>query len=1358
MRNFCLSGTLLFMLLAGNRSFAQDFSNKGKEFWLCFPSHVPSSGLANMVLFITSDKNSKGTITANGFSSTFIVTANQIAGPYSIPYGNAYITDAESGSVVNKGIHVKVDDGQAPVVVFTHIYAGFRSEASLILPVSTLGKKYYSTNYWQASTNNSKSQFEIIATESNTVVQYQLRRNGILDPTVNNRTLNNPGDVLQIQDPADLTGSVIESVASGTGSCKRIAVFSGSSCLAIGRAGCTPSSYDPLYQQCYPVNTWGKNFGIVPLANNFNGCHVRVTASENNTIVNFNGTNITLNAGEYYPASSPSAIPYVGPMTISADKPISVAQYLMSANCAGSTPIAGQAQGDPEMILLNPVEQSINDINIFSSNLQTIRTKYLCVYIKSTYIPSFKINGVAPFGTFVPMPSGNGYSYLVEDLTSYSTQSFRLTADSSGFNAMTYGMGDAESYGYSAGTNVKDLYQFVSINNEYATSDFPVACKGAPFSFSMTFPYEPTQIVWQFNGLFPDVTINSPVYDATSVVNGKTLYRYDLPGTYNATTPGTFPIKVVAQNPTPDGCSGVQEIEYDLEIYDLPAADFNFNTSGCVSNPVSFTGSATGTNGRPIIHWHWNFGDNNIANDVSTTSHTYATAGTYNVKYTVITDVGCKADTVIHAVVLNDPPVAGFTPSSPYCAGRTVAFTDNSVGSSGSIIKWHWNFGDGPTTVFTSGDQTHTYAATGPYTVTLQVETASGCLSTIYSNTITVSPNPVVNFSLPNVCLPSGSGQFNSTSSISDGTESQFIYLWNFGDATPTAGGQNPVHIFTGTGPYNVKLLITSNNGCADSLTQSINTIYAEPQAGFNAPTEVCFGTAVNFTDQSNAPGSSVTQWQWDFGDLTTSTLQNPTKTYAVPGTYTVTLSATSAIGCQTVSNTHIATRTVIVNALPTVNFNTSLPGCAGKGVTFTDASAPNSGSIIKWTWDYGDATNAVLTTGAPFIHTYSAVNTYNATLQVETDKGCISSVLPKSVVINAIPVAQFTPPIICVNDINVPFADASTGSVTAWDWNFGDPNANAGNPNTSILQNPTHHYTLPGTYTAQLIATNSAGCKDTIPHTVTVNGGLLTPNFAIQNTTALCSNKSITLKDASTIDAGKILKVEIFWDPADATIKTTDNNPVPGATYTHTYPEFGTPAFKTYTVTYIVYSGITCSNTFTKNIDILATPQLAFSSVIPVCSNVPAFQLTQTQLINALPGAGTFTGSGVSASGLFDPQSAGAGTHNITYTYTGTNGCSNSVDQTVIVDPTPIADAGPDRVVLEGGYVVLSPTLVTNIPVTYSWTPSLYLNDPSVAKPQASPLTDFTYTLQVTSDKGCTTSDDVFVKLLKKLVVPEYF
>jgi gliding motility-associated-like protein len=362
--------------------------------------------------------------------------------------------------------------------------------------------------------------------------------------------------------------------------------------------------------------------------------------------------------------------------------------------------------------------------------------------------------------------------------------------------------------------------------------------------------------------------------------------------------------------------------------------------------------------------------------------------------------------------------------------------------------------------------------------------------------------------------------------------------------------------------------------------------------------------------------------------------------------------------------------------------------------------------------------------------------------------------------VINQVPDAGFIAPVICVNDVLAPFTDTSriaAGTITGWDWNFGDPNANAGNPNVSTLQNPTHQYTVAGTYTAQLISTSNAGCKDTITHTVTVNGGLLTPNFTVENTAALCSNKNITIKDASSINAGNILRVEIFWDAADLTNKTTDTNPLPGETYTHTYPEFGTPAARTYSVRYVVYSGLTCFNTFTRDIIMLATPQLSFGSVIPVCDNVPAFQIS-AQLQNVLPGLGVFSGTGVTSGGSFDPAVAGAGSHDITYTYTGNNGCVNFVNQSVVVNPTPVANAGPDRVVLEGGYVVLSPALITGMPVTYTWTPGLYLNDAMIAKPQASPPTDFTYMLTIISDKGCTASDDVFVKLLKDLVIPNIF
>ncbi|MBI1342814.1 MAG: PKD domain-containing protein [Terrimonas sp.] len=1349
---------VIVLITAAAPIFSQDFSNKGKEFWLCFPSHTPSgSNIAQMALFITSDKNSSGTISVNGFNTTFTVTANQVAGPINIPYANAHINFNQTGTVVNKGIHVLVDAGKPPVVVYAHIYAGFRSAASLILPVNVLGKKHYAASFWQASTSGSKSQFEIIAVDTNTTVKYQLRRNGVLSPTVNTVVLPNKGDVYQVQDDQDLTGSLIESVSLGPGSCKKIAVFSGSSSLAIGNGFQAGGSYDPLYQQLYPVNTWGKSFGVIPFANNPNGYHYRVIASEDNTDISIGaGPVITLNAGEFYPAASPNPAPVNTATYISASKPVSCVQYMMSSAAAG----APNSLGDPDMIVLNPVEQNINDITIFSSTLQAISQRYLSVYMQTSAAPSFRINNVPPTSSFLPMPGVPGFSYLVENLTNLPNPSFRLTADS-GFNAIAYGLGNFESYGYSAGTNVRDLYQFITTQNPYATVNFPTACKGTPFYFSIVFPYKPTVIKWLFSGLFPDVTINNPVSDSSWIIGNRQVYRYKLPTPYLINTIGTFPIKVVVQNPTGDGCTGEQDIDYDLEVFPPPVADFNFTTNGCVTDSVAFFDN-TNTGGRPITKWSWQFGDAGI-DSIKNPKHLYTSPGSYDVKFYAITDVGCISDTATKTVVLNSLPIAKFGATAPFCTNKTITFTDSSfVTGSATLAKWFWDFGDGTPIVSatTNAAQNHIYTSTGTFTVVLKVETATGCQSLEYQKQVTIHPDPVADFSLPNVCLPAGNAQFNSLSTISDGSQSLLQYAWDFGDGNTAGNINNPLHVFAGPGPYTVTLTVTSNNGCVDDSAKQLTTIFQQPQANFTVDkTEVCIGGGFNFTDQSTAPNSTVTQWSWDFGDGTTSTVNNPSKTYAAAGTYTVTLSVQSAIGCPST----VFTRQVIVHALPTAQFNITGPACEGKNIQINDASVPNSGTLVKWTWDYGDATNAVLNNGAPFVHNYTNTGTYNVTLQVETDKGCVSTLVTNPVTVHVNPQAGFITPETCLSDPAVLFTDTSkisNGTITGWQWNFGDANATVPNPNTATVQNPTHIFTATGNYLATLIVTSDQGCTDTLAQSFDVNSAIPKADFTIQNQASLCSNEQVTIENASfVVGYGNIVKLEIYWDAAnDISLKTTDEDPVAGKQYSFMYPEFGAPASKTVTIRVVAYSGLTCLEPIEKTFTLLATPTVQFDPVNGICEDVSPFQITEANVLNGMAGTGVFSGNGVSASGIFNPATAGAGTHVLRYTFTGTNGCENFREQTVEVFPVPVANAGPDKFVLEGGVVQLTPVLNAGFPVNYLWSPATGLDNPNLADPKASPVDDITYTLTVSSDKGCSTSDDVFVKVLKTPLIPNIF
>ena len=102
--------------------------------------------------------------------------------------------------------------------------------------------------------------------------------------------------------------------------------------------------------------------------------------------------------------------------------------------------------------------------------------------------------------------------------------------------------------------------------------------------------------------------------------------------------------------------------------------------------------------------------------------------------------------------------------------------------------------------------------------------------------------------------------------------------------------------------------------------------------------------------------------------------------------------------------------------------------------------SSPNSGNLVKWTWNFGDGNNATLNNPAPFIHNYANPGTYNVTLQVETNKGCVSTVITRPVTINVLPEAGFISPEVCLTDLSAPFIDTSkisTGNITGMAMEF---------------------------------------------------------------------------------------------------------------------------------------------------------------------------------------------------------------------------------------------------------------------------------------------------------------------------------
>src|SRR6185503_981252 len=219
---------------------------------------------------------------------------------------------------------------------------------------------------------------------------------------------------------------------------------------------------------------------------------------------------------------------------------------------------------------------------------------------------------------------------------------------------------------------------------------------------------------------------------------------------------------------------------------------------------------------------------------------------------------------------------------------NSYVFTNTSTISSGSMT-YAWYYGDGNTATTTNG--ANVYAASGTYNVKLVVTSNNGCMDSV-TQSVTVYPKPTPAFSIntANQCVNGNAYVFTNSSTISSGT---MTYLWRFGDAT-TSTSTSPTKTYAASGTYTVMLVVTSNNGCMDSISQTV-IVYPKPSPSFsiNTANQCVNGNSYVFTNTSTV-SSGTMSYLWRFGDGTTSTSTSPSYSYAASGTYTVRLIATS--------------------------------------------------------------------------------------------------------------------------------------------------------------------------------------------------------------------------------------------------------------------------------------------------------------------------------------------------------------------------------------------------------------------------------------------------------------------------------
>jgi gliding motility-associated-like protein len=1360
---------LLFLgIIASLSAFSQDFSNKGKDFWVGYGSHCQmyngngtvniAGGTQEIALYFATEAvtNITVSIPGLGFSQTYSnIPANTIFDTtLTLIKSGTFDARLTTEGISSKGIHIQSDKD---VVAYAHVYNGAISGATILFPTNTLGKEYYSLNFDQYSNQTSSHCFfYAVATDTGTttieVTPSANTQNMTAGTTytynlTQGQVFNALGSITG-NNGVDLTGSRIRSIASGNGVCKRIAVYSGSGKINIRcpiSAG--NGSADNYMVQSFPKTAWGKNYLTVPtygMPYNF----FRIAVTDPTTVVRLNGTVLTgLINNFYYQADQTNQ-----PNYIQADKPIMVAQYITTRGQCGNNVGLINTDGDPEVIYLSPVEQNISKVLLNSTENSGITSHYINVSIPNTgtAISSFRIDGAAPAGAFTVHPQNPGFAYLQQQVT---VGPHTLSSDS-GFNAIAYGYGNAETYGYNAGTNIKDLLTFITPINPLSISTDVTACTGTPFFFSVTLPKHPdslTSLIWDYKGFFGshNDTINAPLTaDTTYFIGTNQVWRYKLNHTHTFSPAGVYPITITAGTLNSEGCGNSVTIDRDLYVYDPPVLSFKAVNNGCVTDSVTFTDTTTYAGTTFPYRWYWDFGDGTTST-AKDPKHLYAAAGTYTAKFASVSNVGCLSDTAVRTIVITDVPVAKFGMSSPVCQGKPITFSDSSSAvAPATIVKWYWNFGDGFTiTRDNNSDTTHIYNPwNASVTDSLQVETNSGCKSPVVFKTFTVHPNPVSNFTLPTVvCLPWDSARFINTSLLVYPVGGGMNYTWNFGDPASGASDSsilaNPAHLYTATGPYAIKLKATSLAGCVHDTTKDLSAIYAQAHANFTVAPENCLNDVTTFTSNATGSGNAIATYHWDFGDATTSNVQNPTHTYLTAGTKTIRHWVVTNQGCHSDTTTH----TVIVNPLPTAAFSFNRPACETKTITFTDASAANAGTLTSWTWNFGDGNTSNLQSPT---HTYANAGSYTVTLTATSSKGCVSTLLSRTVVINPQPIPGFINPEVCLSDAFAQFTDTSsiaTGNIVTWAWNFGDPAS--GPLNTSAIQNAQHRYNAIGNYTATLTVTSDSGCVATIAQSFTVNGDIPVSNFNPLNPATMCANDSVAIQDAATVNFGSVTKVEIYWDNANfPTVFQTENDPFPGKIYRHLYPNFQSPLTRTFSIRYRAYSGATCVNDRIRTIVVNAAPRVQFNNIPNICADAVPYQLTQASEIGAVPGSGVYSGPGVTPGGLFDPTVTGPGTFPITYTFTSaTGGCVDTLTKTITVYQPPVANFGYSTLNCEKVAITFSDSSITQVGTLTSWIWDFGDGTPVVTRNNNTPFThtyttwgNYTVSLRVVTSNGC--------------------
>ncbi len=966
---------------------------------------------------------------------------------------------------------------------------------------------------------------------------------------------------------------------------------------------------------------------------------------------------------------------------------------------------------DPQPSYTYPSEYYYN-VWLRSTNdagCSVVTTQQLMLTIPQVWISSDGVESTC--GT----PNTQNFTCSRTDLSSYlwhfgdgttSTEA-SPTHTFTGVGAYTTYLTYTDPNGCSGSTNDLQFYVSKPLVIDFTTPSTTV-CGNTYVTFAPT-TNDPANIIWT-NWNFGDGS--SDYYSG---------HNYPNPGTYSV----TLTVTSLGCTATLTKTNFITVEPFSLNITSVT------NTCDGDRGTVDFSESATGAD-----RLTWLFGDGTTqttSGNITDLKHNYISDGTYTMGVTAVNDLySCSTTFNLQVSVIHKYNPLLTADKTEVCSGDALNFKLFKNGPvpvpaySYNYFSLQFFYGDGtPYSGYVQPPYFFNYYGNGELDGTLStfakgekdlrvIVTSSEFQCSDTSNFIPlVIKGADAGFEIiqDHTCLQSPV-ILKDTSRVDPGNSITY-WLWDFGDGSTLSTGGTVSHIYAHAGGYSVKLTVKDAGGCTASSTNNYTPgVYVNgPEAIFNTSgNNIALNGTVYFYNATNTYGSSNTVYTWKFSDDgSSSTDYNPSHTYNVAGTFTVTLTSSDPVtGCSTTT-----TQTIQVS-----NFNSSFSfrtsyvsgNCPPVLAIFNNTSV----NYTKVTWDFGDGVTADNLNNVS--HIYKDPGKYIITLTVYGQNGLLEQHID-SIIIKA-PSSS-----LAVNPLEACIGGTITDTavsvnVNKYIWDFGD-----GTVTNSTIPTSTHQYLSAGIYFPKLVIQDANGCSASDDLSGQVN---IHPNpiaTIIPANPMLCQGSDIMLQ----ANGGSTYK----WTPA-----TGLSNDITATTD-------ATPAVTT-TYHLSIADDLGCQNSTSTTVTVINPGKLQIGNDTTVCEGSTVQLNASGEIIyNWINNT-----DGLNNTNIFNPIAKPSATTSYTVTGTDANKCfSDTAFVTVNVFPLPVVSAGQDTTIQPGSSFILNGSGSSDI-VQWNWTPSKFLSCGDCPAPTCTTNETINYTLTAKTQDGCSSSDQVVIKM----------